>query len=169
MDEVTEMALSPEAGRIDVSSEVRDALPFTQGGHYEVAYVVPRPPGNTLDAEHWARATFEEAPRGLRWFLIGGWTALTCRLRPSRSPERVIGWHIEDKLAQMVVTSVQAWVGINGVLVFTANDDTVSVSSTVRYTRHHQRPAKLAWGLTTPLHERILPHLLTMAARRHSG
>src|SRR5580698_2402621 len=107
-----EMAPSPKAQRIDVSPQVRAALPFTQGCHYEVAYEVPRPAGDTRDAEQWARAVFEEAPRSLRWFLIGGWTALTLRLRPSRSPDRVIGWHIEGKSPEMVVTSAQAWIGI---------------------------------------------------------
>ncbi len=163
------MTASPKAQRIDVAPSVRAALPFTQGGHYEVAYQVQRPAGDTLGAEQWARAIFEEAPRRLRWFLIGGWTALTLHLRPSRSAERVIGWFIESTFPQMVVVSAQAWIGINAVLVFTADDDNVSVSSFVRYTRRTQLPARCAWAVTTPLHQRILPHLLTMAARRHSG
>jgi hypothetical protein len=51
--------------------------------------------------------------------------------------------------------------------VVSVESETVTVATFVRYTRPSTLPARVVWAATIPLHERILPYLLTSAARRH--
>jgi len=152
--------------RTAVSPAVRAVGPFTEECDYEVAFEIERPEGRTLSAEQWARAMFEEAPLALRWFLIVGWTAITCRLRPRRSPSRVLGWQIESASPDTAVIAVQAWVGLTSRLVVSIDADMVTLASFVRYTGPMTPVARAVWAATIPLHERILPYLLTSATRR---
>jgi hypothetical protein len=140
---------------------------FTEERDYEVAFVIDRPEGSRLCAEEWIRAIFEGAPRGMRWFLVVGWTAITCRLRPRRSPARVLGWRIEDVTSDTVVLVARAWVGLVSRLVVAVDVDTVTLASFVSFTGPVAPVARAVWAGTTPLHERILPSLLTSAARRN--
>jgi len=155
------------AQRTAVSPALRSAGSFTGESDYEVAFSLARPGGSALSAEQWGRAVFEEAPRALRWFLIVGWTAITCRLRPRHAPTRVLGWGIERAAPGTLVTVVHAWVGLTSRLVVSVESETVTVATFVRYTRPSTLPARVVWAATIPLHERILPYLLTSAARRH--
>jgi hypothetical protein len=157
---------APPAQRAGVAQSVRAVGRFTEECDYEVAFAIDRPEGPRLSAEQWARAVFEGAPRAMRWFLIVGWTVITCRLKPRRSPIRVLGWHIEDVTPDTVVLVARAWVGLVSRLVVSVDVDKVTVASFVRYTGPVAQVARAVWAGTVPLHERILPALLTSAARR---
>jgi hypothetical protein len=154
------------AQRTAVSPVLRGVGSFTGESDYEVAFSLACPGASVLSAEQWGRAVFEEAPRALRWFLIVGWTAITCRLRPRRAPTRVLGWDIESAAPGTLVTVVHAWVGLTSRLVVSVESDLVTVATFVRYTRPSTLAARVVWAATIPLHERILPYLLTSAARR---
>lgn len=91
------------ARRTAVLQAVRAVGPLTEECDYEVAFEIERPEGRALSGEQWARAMFEDAPRALRWFLIVGWTAITCRLRPRRSSTRVLGWTLESASSDTAV------------------------------------------------------------------
>lgn len=152
-------------GRTPLSPSMRAACPFAEAGDYEVAFEIPRPEGRRRSAEQWARSMFEEAPLALRWFLIVGWIALTCRLRlrPRRSPTRVLGWEIESHSPDTVVLVVHAWVGITSRLVVSVDAGSVTLASFVHCTRP---AARAVWAAAIPLHERVLPYLLASAGSR---
>jgi hypothetical protein len=154
------------AHRTAVTSAMRAVAPLTEHCDYESAFEIERPEQLSLSAEQWARAMFEEAPVALRWFLIVGWTAITCRLRPRRSPSRVLGWDIESASPGTLVTVVHAWVGLTSRLVVSVDSGTVTVASFVRYIGPTKLAARAVWAATIPLHERTLPYLLTSAVRR---
>jgi hypothetical protein len=145
------------------------AGPFTEEGDYDVAFEVECRESRPRSAEQWARAIFEDAPRVTRWFLIAGWTAITCRLHPRRSESRVLGWQIDTASNDMAVMAVHARVGLTSHLVVSVDADRVTLASFVRYTGSARPVARAVWAGTVPLHERILPHLLTMAARHHEN
>jgi hypothetical protein len=138
---------------------------FADDSDYQVAFETDRPEGSSPLAEDWIRSIFEETHRGMRWFLLVGWAAIGCRLRPRRAPSRVLGWEIERASPEAVVTVVSAWTGLTSRLVVSVEAGRVTLSSFVRFTG---RPpvARTVWAATVPLHERILPHLLTDATRR---
>lgn len=156
----------PVAQRVAVSPAVHAAGPFTDGCDYQSAFAIERPDGQDLSAEQWARALFEDAARAMRWFLIVGWTVITCRLRPRHAASQVLGWHIECRCPETVVIMVRAWVGFTSHLVVSVDTATVTVASFVRSTGPARPVARAVWAATIPLHERILPYLLTSAIRR---
>jgi hypothetical protein len=132
---------------------------------YRVTFESERPEGSTTSAEDWIRAIFEEAPRAVRWFLLVGWAAIGCRLRPRRAPSRVLGWEIEEVSPELIVTVVRVRTGLISRLVVSVGAGTVTLSSFVTFTGRTPL-ARTIWAGTVPLHERILPHLLTDATRR---
>lgn len=160
---------SARAQRTRVAPAVRAVGPFTEACDYEVAFEIERPEDPTRSAEQWARAMFEEAPLAMRWFLIVGWSAITCRISPRRSSARILGWQIESTSPQTTVIAVQAWVGLTSWLIFSIDEDFVTVASFVRFSGPVTPLARAVWAATVPLHERILPHLLTAARRRVTG
>jgi hypothetical protein len=132
---------------------------------YQVTFETERPEGSSASAEDWIRAIFEAAPRAMRWFLLVGWAAIGCRLRPRRSSSRVLGWEIERASPELIVTVVSAWTGLTSRLVVSVEGPGVTLSSFVKFTGRGPL-ARTVWAATVPLHERILPHLLTEATRR---
>lgn len=138
-------------------------------GAYRVAFHISPADGVPVrTAEQWARATFEEAPRRWRWFLVIGWTAITCRLERRPSSTTVLGWHIDQASPDVAVLAVKALVGFTSRIVASVGADGVTLSSFVEFSGPTAGLARLVWTLTIPLHERVLPHLLTAAARREA-
>jgi hypothetical protein len=136
-------------------------------GAYQSAFrvdICPLEPTQT--AEYWIRATFEDAPRRWRWFLISGWIMITCRLRLRQSTSRVLGWEVEQTSPDTAVTVVRGWVGLTSRIVTLVEADNVTLCSFVEFSGPTAAIARVVWAMTIPLHERILPHLLTQAARR---
>jgi hypothetical protein len=153
------------AARVSVPDTAESYCPSAKGG-YQVAFGVAISDSRSRSAEEWIRATFEDAPRRWRWFLVFGWTAITCRLRPGRSPSRVLGWQVEQSTPNVAVIAVRAWVGLTSRIVTLVEADRVTLSSFVEFSGPTAPVARVVWAMTIPLHERVLPHLLTAAARR---
>ena len=63
------------ARRVEVTGEFR-ALDTLAEPDYAAAWAVMDTGAIGRNAEHWARATFEGAPRALRAFIVAGWTAV---------------------------------------------------------------------------------------------
>jgi hypothetical protein len=148
-----ERALSPEVAAADYVVAFR--LDNSDRGELGLA-----------PAEEWLRNIFEKAPRPMRWFLIVGWSALSCRLRLRPSSGAILGWTIESTSKDRAVIAVQAWIGFTSRLVLALDSQGVTVTSFVTYTRRRTGPARALWSMTAPLHERLLPYLLGRAAQR---
>jgi hypothetical protein len=160
--------LPGRARRIEVPPADRPVGPSARPGGYEVEFRIVVPEAASRSAEKWVRGVFEEAPRRWRWFLLVGWTAITCRLRPRRSPSRVLGWRVEESSHDVAVIAVRAWIGLTSRIVVSVDADTVTLGSFVEFSGPTEAIARIVWAMTIPLHERVLPHLLTAAAQRAS-
>jgi hypothetical protein len=110
-----------------------------------------------------ARATWEGAPRAVRWFLLTGWLAgLGLRLGPRPSPDHVLGWAIESATPAEIVLEARSWLieGRNRVRV---EGTRVRCTTDVRYER---RLGRAVWALAVPIHLRMIRYLLERAAGR---
>lgn len=154
------------ARRIDASERLRAADTLAEP-HYAAAWEVEIADRDTRSAEQWARATFEEAPRALRTFIVTGWRAgLGLRLAPRPSPNHVLGWKIATSATDLVILSVQSPLLGTAHLVFEVEGSRVVLGSFVRY---EKRGARIIWAATQPLHHQIVPYLLARAARSQSA
>ena len=151
--------------RIAVPDRGPSARPLDRRS-YTVAFQVDTSGAARRSPEQWLRSTFEDAPRRWRWFLLVGWTALTCRLQPRRSPTRVLGWQVASAADDRAEIVVHAWVGLTSRLAVTIDEGTLTLSSIVDFTGPTAPVARVLWALTVPLHERVLPHLLAQALGR---
>jgi len=118
--------------------------------------------GDARTAEQWARATFEDAPRALRAFIVAGWTAgLGLRLGPRPSPDHVLGWRIVTAAPDLITLSVQAALLGTAHIVLQLDSSRVVLASSVLYEKRGARPI---WSAVPPVHHRIVPYLLGRAA-----
>jgi len=118
--------------------------------------------GDARTAEQWARATFEDAPRALRAFIVAGWTAgLGLRLGPRPSPDHVLGWRIVTAAPDLITLSVQAALLGTAHIVLQLDSSRVVLASSVLYEKRGARPI---WSAVQPVHHRIVPYLLGRAA-----
>lgn len=58
----------PRARRVEVTEDGQHCGQYGYATAFEVVTGV-----DTLSPEQWARATFERAPKTLRWFVLFGW------------------------------------------------------------------------------------------------
>jgi len=151
------------ARRIEASEQIR-ALDTLAEPDYAAAWEVTIADGDARSAEQWARATFEDAPRALRAFIVTGWrVGLGLRLGPRPSPDHVLGWKIVTAAANPIVLSVQSALLGSAHLVLRVEGSRAVLASFVRYEKLGARPI---WSATQPIHHRIVPYLLRRAASR---
>jgi hypothetical protein len=156
----------PRARLVAMGPVLHGAEALTRDAQYRVSFAIERPPSETLTAEGWSRAIFEGAPIATRCFLIIGWLALSLRIRPRRSAGRVLGWPIAREDPEMVVLVVPALLGLTSCNVVSIDRDRITLSSFVRYTGSMTTITRAAWAVTRPIHELVLPHLMTSAVHR---
>src|SRR5690242_177666 len=73
------------------------------------AYAIEVAAGDTRSSEEWARQLWEDAPRGLRWFMTMGWRlVLRLRLGPRYSPDHILGWSITERRLEQTVCQAQS-------------------------------------------------------------
>jgi hypothetical protein len=116
--------------------------------------------------EQWARASLEDAPVALRWFIVAGWRlVLRLRLGPRHSPDHVLGWRIIRRLPEETVLEARSGL-LTAHLVFRRQATRLVWSTVVHY---NQRVARFVWPPVSLLHRRIVPFALRTAARRLSA
>lgn len=132
------------------------------GADRAIAYRLAVDEGCSMDAEQWARATWEGAPTIVRWFLVLGWRfALGLRLVRGRSPANVLGWRIvEDRPEAVTLQASSALIAGHNVVV--VQESTVLWTTLVRYERPVARPI---WRLVEMVHRIVLPCILTRAGK----
>jgi hypothetical protein len=117
--------------------------------------------GEHRSPEQWARATFEGAPRAMRWFLVAGFRfGLGLRLGPRSSSEHVFGWAIVERGTGSITLQAQSWL-LTSRLVFQTEGPRLRQSTHVRY---NHRIAAVLWPPVSILHRQIVPRLLQHAA-----
>jgi hypothetical protein len=152
---------SARARRIEPSKRIRAAETLVEP-HYAAAWEVAIADGDARSAEQWARATFEDAPKALRAFVVVGWTAgLGLRLGPRPSPDHVLGWRILTAAPDSIVLDVASTLLGRAQIVLQIESARVALASFVRY---EKRGARAIWSTIQPLHHRIVPYLLSRAA-----
>jgi hypothetical protein len=116
----------------------------------------------SLSAEQWARATWEGAPKIVRWFVTLGWRLiLGLQLAPGRSPTTVLGWRIVDERPDMVTLQARS-VLITGHNVVIVQESTVLWTTLVRY---EQPIARSIWRPVELVHRLVLRYTLTHASK----
>ena len=152
---------SARARRVEPTAHTR-AVDALADPNYAAAWEVTIAGGDARSAEQWARATFEDAPRALRSFVVAGWIAgLGLRLGPRPSPDHVLGWQIVTAVPDLIVLSVQSALLGTAQLVLQVESSRVFLTSLVRYEKPAARPV---WSAVQPLHHQIVPYLLGRAA-----
>lgn len=148
---------SVRAHRVAVTDESDTLAQPDYASAFEVAIT-----GTDLrSAEQWVRATFEGAPRALRWLVTVGWQyVLGFRLGPRPSPTHVLGWRIVTGTPDSILLELQS--------PFMTAHKVLRVESsrvfTATFVRYERRPARALWSVVAPIHHRTEPYLLGHAA-----
>ena len=117
--------------------------------------------------EQWMRSILEDAPRILEWFVLLGWKlVLRLRLAPRGAPDAIAGWTIVETTPDSMVLEVRSSL-VRARKVLDVEADRVRLTTYVWY---ESRAGRLVWSALAPVHHRIEPLLLTLAAsRRRAG
>lgn len=132
---------------------------------YATAFTVQVPDAvaDTRSVQEWARHILEDAPQVLKWLVFIGWKfVLRLRLAPRGTPGTVAGWTITETTPDSITLGVNSsLVAARKVLNVGANR--LTLTTHVRY----EHPAgRVLWAVIAPIHHRIEPLLLTLAASR---
>ena len=151
---------APRGQRVDaVGSSAFDA----DRADYTDGFALERGRADAASSERWARASLEDAPLALRWFIIAGWRiVLRLRLGPRPSPDYVLGWKIIGRAPEETVLELRSSF-LTAHLVFRLDGQRVIWSTFVQYDR---RLAGFVWPPVSLLHRRIVPFALRGAASR---
>jgi Protein of unknown function (DUF2867) len=116
----------------------------------------------SMSAGQWARATWEDAPAIVRWFMSLGWRlTLGLRLTTGRSPTSVLGWRMIDESPNTVTLHAGSAL-VTGHNVVIVQESTVQWTTLVRYEQPIARPI---WRLVELVHRLVLPYTLTHARK----
>jgi hypothetical protein len=147
--------------RVAVTDEVSatDTLPEP---HYAAQFELSLGHASARSPEHWARATFEDAPAALRWFIRTGWRlGLGFRLGPASSPDHVLGCRIAHSGPEVIILEQRSPLMTAHNLVLTRDARVVWAT----FVRYHRPAARPLWSVSALIHHRTLPYLLEHAAR----
>ena len=129
---------------------------------YTSSFAVDVPHAHANTPEHWARTTLEGAPRALRWFVLLGWrVVLRLRLAPRGAAGSIMGWRISATTPDTITLEVGSSL-VTAHKLLTVEESRVVMTTYVRYERTLGR---VLWAVIVPIHHRIEPLLLTLAAR----
>lgn len=110
--------------------------------------------------EKWATAILEGAPLPLRWCVLFGWRfVLGLRLAPA-GPGTVAGWTIGTTTSDAITLEVESGsIAVRKVLL--VGPDRLTLTTCVWYRR---RLGRALWSTLAPVHHRVEPLLITLAA-----
>jgi hypothetical protein len=133
---------------------------------YEDAFILDAGEAQDRTAEEWVQAIFEEAPISLRRALQQGWTALGLKLGSSGSGRSVLSWELRRSTRGSVLLAAGSRIGMPAELVIKRYRRTVLVSTFLQ----HQNPiARAVWAGVEPVHQRVVPHVLSSAGARREA
>ena len=144
-------------------AEVAEKIGAYGPNDYASAFAVAVVDAEIRSPVEWAKATYEDAPVLVRWFVVFGWRyILGFRLGPRRRPGYVLAWKVVDTTADAVTLTWQSS-RLVAHKVVQVEDSQVAITTFVRY----ERPsARVFWLIATPVHHRTEPYLLSRAASR---
>jgi hypothetical protein len=149
---------APRARRTEVAAQ--DAL--LVGGHYDYAdaFEIEVLQGDTRTPEQAFRAALPNGPSGLVPLVHR--LVLRFHLGPLTSPDHLMGWRVVSSDADAIHLEAAGPL-MHGVIVGRRADPSTALLTTfVIYVR--PAPARIVWALVGPLHRRIAPRLLELAA-----
>jgi len=118
--------------------------------------------GATGTAEQWARAMFEDAPVGLRTFLVRTWPLFGVRLGPLYAAGYVLGWRIVKSAPDVVVLQIRSAAGVTVRVVIQAVGGSVLAGTFVRC---EGLLGRALWYAVAPIHRLVMSRLLGEATR----
>jgi hypothetical protein len=145
--------------------EVTEELHTLAKPDYASTFAVSVQGADDRSPEQWVRATFEGAPRAIRWFVVVGWHyTLGLRLVPRPSTTHVSGWKIMTSTPEAIILEVRS-VLVTAQKVLRVEGSQVRMTTFVQY---HRRAARPIWWAIAPVHHRTEPYLLGHAASHFS-
>lgn len=131
---------------------------------YATSFAVDLAHGDTRSAEGWVRSILEGAPVFLRWFVQFGWKfVLRLRLSPRGVGGTVAGWTIRRTTPDSIMLEVESSLIVARKVLRMEADHRLTLTTYVWYER---RRGRLLWLAIAPVHHRVEPLLLTIAASR---
>jgi Protein of unknown function (DUF2867) len=150
------------ARRIEPAAEI-DAEDGLADPDYASSFAADCPQADGNTPEQWARSTLEGAPGFLRWFVLIGWkVVLRLRLQPRSAAGNIMGWRIRTTTPDAITLEVSSSL-VAARKVLKVEQDRVTFTTYVWFERAQGR---LLWSVIAPIHHRIEPLLLTLAASR---
>jgi hypothetical protein len=160
---MTSATPQPRAVRLAEAVVLQQAAGLSDVIEPDYAYgcaVRPRQPCD-WSAEEWARQVFEAAPRPVRTLIVLGWRfGLRLRLGPTRDAAHVLGWRIVGRASSDVVLAVGSPL-LEARLVIQVRD---KMACHLTFIRFERRLTRVLWAVAAPIHERVIPYLLSDAA-----
>lgn len=150
------------ARRVPVAAD--EPLIGSNRADYADAFEIRLLEADGRSAEQLARCALEQAPWQVRWVTgVAHRYLLRLRLGPGSSRDHLFGWKILTSQPDVVHLEARSPLLGRGVLVLRRADPTDAVITTYLF---YARPAaRVVWTVVGPLHRRIAPYLLELAAR----
>ena len=134
---------------------------------YASAFAADVAGADARSAEDWARTILEDAPRALRWFVVAGWRCvLLLRLAPRGTAGTVAGWTLIASSTPTTVTLEVASRLITAHKVMSVAPDRITLTT---YVWFRSRLGRAVWSALAPVHHRVEPLLVTLAASGTPG
>lgn len=114
-------------------------------------------------AEKWASSILTGAPRPVDWFVVLGWRVLLrLRLAPPGDLGAIAGWRVTTNRPDSVTLEVgSSLVTARKVLMVDADRLTLTT-----YVWFQGRRGRVVWSVLAPVHHRVEPLLISLAASR---
>jgi hypothetical protein len=125
---------------------------------YVDAFVLAPINTSAKHAEGWLRTVLEDAPRGVRWLLLGGWLVVLGFRPGSRSPERILGWRIVETAPEEVVIEQRSWLMTAHLALRVGDRQQLVWRTQVVY---KNRAAQLIWPVLGIVHRPMVRYLLS--------
>jgi hypothetical protein len=130
---------------------------------YEDAFVVTTGPTEHRSAEQWARAVFDDAPRGVRTTLTSGWSALGLRQRADADAGFILGWAVQQSTPDHVLLGARSPLGLSAELLLKRRPKSLLFDT---FVQHENAAGRAVWAGIEPIHPPIVRYVLEGAARR---
>jgi len=111
--------------------------------------------------EDWARAVLEGAPLQVRSALLAGWTGLGLKLGAVPAQSHVLGWELKRSDGEHALLAAGSRLGMPAELLLGRRPGGLFLAT---FVRHENAVASKVWAGIAPVHRRVVPHVLELAA-----